>query len=446
MPITADTVWFIAGSSGLVDFSDGANLTGARNMAGGARAGRYYTYRAEHPTDKSIWENGYGLWNGTTLVRTVTASSSGAKINFAVAPVVLLTTMERDWAAVFDAMAFSGIQVNGTGEIDQPNAGALISGINGHFVECWAVNKSGTMVLSAQQTADAPPGFRSGLVVNVTTAQGGIGSGDFAVITHNIEGQRFSRSVFGNAAAQPVSIGFWVKANRTGTYSGALRNSAGNRSYPFSFTVNAANTWEWKTVTIPGDTAGTWGSGNSVGCQIAFTLAAGATFVGTANAWAGSNLLGVTGTINAVAATSDVFKLAGLCVLPGLELPSAERSSLIVRPLDHELMLVKRYFTRNRATLGHWPVFSPTAMYVPAVFDVPMRVSPTVSVVGGTFVSGATVAGTAFKDVTGVSWDISPQAPFTGGVMNVTTATITTQTYDRMGELSANVINFDARM
>jgi hypothetical protein len=105
MPYIVNTVWYVAGSSGLADFSDGAALTGYRSItdavaAGALTNGAVYSYRAEHPTDKSIWENGSGAVNTGTKVlarTTIAESSTGAKINFAVAPVVILTEMKRDW-------------------------------------------------------------------------------------------------------------------------------------------------------------------------------------------------------------------------------------------------------------------------------------------------------------------------------------------------------------
>jgi hypothetical protein len=143
------------------------------------------------------------------------------------------------------------------------------------------------------------------------------------------------------------SLGFWVKANRTGTYSGAVRNGAGNRSYPFSFTVNSSGTWEYKTVTIPGDTTGTWAKDNTAGMWIAISMAQGSNYTGTANTWAASYLLGVTGTINGVAATSDYFQLTGVVLIPGSIAPSAAQSVNFIRPFDEELILCQRYYEKS---------------------------------------------------------------------------------------------------
>src|SRR5207244_4013381 len=132
-----------------------------------------------------------------------------------------------------------------------------------------------------------------------------------------IEGVRASRLALGTASAAAIAIGFWVKAHRTGTYSGSLRNSAKNRSYPFTFVVNAADTWEFKTITFGGDTGGTWLTDTGVGLSLNICIAGGSSRVGTGGAWAGSDYSGVTSTTNAVAATTDTFQLTGPTVLPG---------------------------------------------------------------------------------------------------------------------------------
>jgi hypothetical protein len=138
--------------------------------------------------------------------------------------------------------------------------------------------------------------------------------------------------------------------------------------------------------------------------------------------------------------------LTGLIVLPGIEVPSSSRAPLIMRPYNHELRLCQRYFGFNRPATGFWAANSATALYANAIFDAPMRAIPTVSVVGGTFTNGAAVPLVAFKDVTGVSWDINPSVPYTGGVLNITTTSIGAQTYDRLGTLAGGVVKFDARL
>jgi hypothetical protein len=258
-------------------------------------------------------------------------------------------------AAPIDALAYNGLQVNGGMEVDQEHAGAattltatgavqtryLIDGVMAAY--------RGTFVAAGQQVSDAPAGYAKSLKFTVSTAQSSLGANDELTVVVPIEGYRCARLAFGTAAAAAISFGFWIKAHRTGSYSGALKNKniggASPRSYPFAFTVNAADTWEYKTVTITvGDTAGSWATGNAAGLYLAIAIAAGAARAGTANAWAGSDYSGATGTTNGVAATSDTFQLTGLVVLPGIELPDSARAPFIMRPFDEELSKSQRYY------------------------------------------------------------------------------------------------------
>jgi hypothetical protein len=240
--------------------------------------------------------------------------------------------------------------------------------------------------------ADAPPGLVNSIKVTVTTAEASMGSGDLAYIQTPIEGYRVSRLAFGGASAQSVSIGFWTKIHRIGTYFGCIQNSVANRTYPFSFTQNVSDTWEFKTVTIPGDTTGTWLMTNGVGLYLVFAIALGSTYSGAANVWAAASYIGVTGSINGVAATSDVFQITGVIVLPGIELPSAARAPLIMRPFDLELQLCKRYFEKRYVNL----LFTATAggQYCSTVTSlITKRASPTLSQTGisNTNMSAATL-------------------------------------------------------
>jgi hypothetical protein len=142
--------------------------------------------------------------------------------------------------------------------------------------------------------------LRLNVAVTCTTAL----TGEYAVFQQSIEGNVFSRAGFGTAAAKTLTLSFMVYAPLTGTYSGALRNNVANRSYPFTYTVDNANTWERKTITILGDTSGTWPSDVNMAARLSFDLGSGDTFRGTAGAWSGSNLVGATGTAGALARTT----------------------------------------------------------------------------------------------------------------------------------------------
>lgn len=258
-------------------------------------------------------------------------------------------TRQAAYAAPFDAMSYNGIQYNGAMEIDQANVGAAVTGIAGgtpYITDGFFVNNSGTNVLTAQQVSDAPVGFNKSLKVSVTTAEASLGASSYAFVSHVVEGWRTGRSQFGTATPQSITVSFWSKHHRTGLYSGVLCSASGTiRSYPFTYTQTVADTWQYNTVTILGDTTGTWNLfSTSASFRIRWAVAAGTTFTGTAGGWSTANLVGATGTTNGVAATTDTFQLTGVFIYFGTEAPSAGRSPFIARPYDQDMPLALRYF------------------------------------------------------------------------------------------------------
>ena len=259
-----------------------------------------------------------------------------------------LGNIDGYFPAPINALAYNNIIINGGMDVDQVNVGALVSGINGYAVDGYQVLKTGTMVLASQQVADAPAGLTNSLKVTVTTSEASLAAGDYAIILANIEGYRTARLSFGNASAQSVSVGFWAKAHRTGTYTATLQNSAANRSNPINFTVNLADTWEYKTLTFIGDQAGTWvGATNGIGLRLYICMGAGTTFQGTNASWNATNVFATSSTVNGVAATSDTFQVTGVSLLPGTQAQPSARSSLIIRPFADELLLCQRYYFKT---------------------------------------------------------------------------------------------------
>lgn len=286
------------------------------------------------------------------------------------------------YAAPFDAMAYNGMQINGSMEVSQEFAVNVVS--TGPYVcDVWTPVKAGTMVLSASKiAANALPGL-TGITycinVAIGTAQPSLGAGDYAAVSLTLEGYRIARLAWGTANAQPVTIGFWTAHGRTGTHSVKVGNSAGNRSYAAAYTQNVASTWQYNVITIPGCVDGSWANDNTGGLSVSFAMACGTTYTApSANTWLASNYLAAPGQVNGVATTtSDAFRITGVVVLPGIEAPSAARSPLIMRPFDQELMLCRRYWQQVYAAIDipNPPGGSPYATGV--AFGVPMRAAPT---------------------------------------------------------------------
>jgi hypothetical protein len=262
----------------------------------------------------------------------------------------------------------------------------------------------GTFVAAGQQVTDAPPGYRNSLKFTVSTAQSSIGANDELSVLMPIEGVRASRLALGTASAASIAIGFWVKAHRTGAYSGSLRNGARNRSCPFTFVVNVADTWEFKTVTFGGDTGSTWLTDTGVGFYLNICIAGGSSRVGTAGAWAGSDYSGVTSTTNGVAGTTDTFQITGLIVLPGIELPASDRAPYLMRPFAEELVLAKRYWQFGGGAVAN--LFSSGLLNAAFMFAPSMRVSPTPAVFVGT--GAIDLPGLATYNATGINANFGP--------------------------------------
>ena len=207
--------------------------------------------------------------------------------------------------------------INGDMRIDQRNAGGSVT-INAssvtYSVDRWAGFGMATAgVFTLTRSTTAPAGFTNSLAVTCTTADGTIAAGDRYFIDHRIEGFNAADLDFGAASANTVTLSFWVQSSLTGTYCVALLNSAGNRSYVAEYTINTADTWEYKTITLTGDTSGTWLSDNGIGVTIRFTLATGTTYQTTANAWSAGNFNATSNQVNWMSSSSSrTFRITGV--------------------------------------------------------------------------------------------------------------------------------------
>jgi hypothetical protein len=268
--------------------------------------------------------------------------------------------------------------LNGGMVIDQRNAGASVTLTDGVYsLDRWRGVATQTSKATVVQSTTAAAGFSNSLLVTSSSAYS-VTSGDIFAIQQRIEGFNFSDFGWGAAGAQTVTLSFWVRSSLTGTFGGAVLNSAQNRSYPFSFTISSANTFEYKTVTIAGDTSGTWiGSTNGIGAILCFGLGAGSTYSGTAGAWAGAAYYSATGATSVVGTDGATFYITGVQLEAGSVATPFER-----RPYGTELNLCMRYYYKNfpslgNALLGSGYNASTTAAGISGAFPVQMRVRPT---------------------------------------------------------------------
>jgi hypothetical protein len=260
-------------------------------------------------------------------------------------------------AAPFDALAYNGLQINGAMEVCQVTGG--VSADFGYACDGWRLAKNGTMAVLAyggsQQGSFTSQGFPYLLGVDVNTAAPSLAAGDYVCMVQPVEGYRTARLLWGTSNAQPITISFWTAHHRTGLYSVALYNAAGVRGYVTTYTQNVADAAEYKTVTIPGDTAGTWNFDNTVGINIVFVVACGSTNTAPSiNTWLPSAYFAAPGQVNGVGATTDHFHMSGFTVHPGNEAPSAARSPLIARSYAHELQTCMRYYQILNISDSRW--------------------------------------------------------------------------------------------
>ena len=168
----------------------------------------------------------------------------------------------------------------------------------------------GTFTLA--QSTDSPAGFSNSVLATVTSADSSIASGDFYGITQRIEGQNIYHLGYGSSGAKTLTLSFYVKSSVTGTFGGAIRNSAADRSFIFSYTVNSADTWEQKTATIAGDTSGTWLTTNGIGLRVSWSLGDGSSRLKSAGSFGDGNFAGVTGQTNLISTGSATLQLTGV--------------------------------------------------------------------------------------------------------------------------------------
>ena len=294
--------------------------------------------------------------------------------------------------------------INGAQLIDQRNAGNAVTpsqNTSTFITDRFMVFESTDGVVSAQQSSTAPDGFRSSLKIDCTTADTSLAAGQRLICEHRIEGNNIVHLGFGSSAAKNVTLSFYVRSNLTGTFGGVIKNSANNRTYIFSYSISSANTWERKSITIPGDTTGTWLTTNGTGIIINWGLALGSNWTGTAGSYVTSDKHGVTGQLNLLSSTDNEWLLTGVQLEVGDQATAFEHLSFA-----EERLLCKRYYhqlpaTDTQGSVGGYLFLSKPAYYESEsyYFPVEMRAAPTMTT-GGTWIlraygSGSNTSATA---------------------------------------------------
>jgi hypothetical protein len=272
--------------------------------------------------------------------------------------------------------------INGAMVIDQRNAGASVTPANNDYtLDRWQVTVSQSSKFTVQQSTTAPVGFTNSQKITSSSAYS-VGANDYFAFRQRIEGFNCSDLSWGTANAKTVTLSFWVYSSLTGTFGGSLGNSAWDRSYPFTYTISSANTWEQKSVTIAGDTTGTWLTTNGIGIQVVFGLGVGSTYSGTAGSWSGSLLISATGAVSVVGTNGATFYITGVQLEKG-----STATSFDYRPYGTELQLCQRYcqvisgagVSNNYQRIGYGPGTSTSGGLTQVQLKATMRIAPTLT-------------------------------------------------------------------
>ena len=315
---------------------------------------------------------------------------------------------------------YRNLIINGDMRIDQRNAGSSVtlpSNTNYYTIDRFAFTINQASKMSAQQVTDAPTGFVNSLKVTTTSAYT-VTASDYFSVRQDIEGQNISHLDWGSSNAKTVTLSFYVKSSLTGTFGGSLKNSAGTKAYPYTYTIDSANTWERKTITIEGETTGTWLTTNGRGIMVYFGLGVGSTFSGTSGSWASSNYLSATGATSVVGTAGATWQITGVQLEVG-----EGASDFEFLPYDVQLARCERYFqifkgsdpVSNNYTRMGWAYINTSGSnalcYIPN--KVSMRTPPSITASGSfTFYNGSfysittgniTLDGATTKDITGLN-------------------------------------------
>lgn len=286
-------------------------------------------------------------------------------------------------------MVFRNRVINGDMRVDQRANGTVTinsAAVNRFTVDRWqGAGETNDGVFTLALSSSAPSGFGYSLFANTTTADASVGADQRYLVQTRIEGYNIEDFAWGTSSAKPVTLSFWVRSSITGSFGGTIRNSGGARSFPFLYNVSTADTWEYKTINIPGDTSGTWLITNGVGLSINFSLGSGSNLAAEPGAWTASSAWTATGvTANHIGVVARNLFITGVQLELGNIATPFER-----RPYQTELAMCQRYYQQFQHVMdfaGQYVGYSP---YVGRTLLVTMRGSITISVFNTSLVGGA---------------------------------------------------------
>lgn len=275
--------------------------------------------------------------------------------------------------------------INGAMEIDQRNAGSAVTISDQYTLDRWSAYENTDGTFTVQRSTTAPTGFSNSLLATITSADSSLTTNQQCIPCRQwIEAASMTDLAWGTASAKSITLSFWVRGSVTGTYGITVSNSANDVVYAATYTISAANTFEFKTITIPGPTSGTWPTDNGRGMIVTWSLGAGPSVtVSSNNSWIsspGTAVYAAVGQTNVVATNGATWFITGVQLEVGSSATPFER-----RPYGLESALCERYYYKL-APVGSGlelvPGLNPgsTSNLVKVPLPVSMRIKPSIEI------------------------------------------------------------------
>ena len=360
----------------------------------------------------------------TSPITQVIAPGQGTVGTAALAPNIALSgqslTVAGNNISATNSLGFRNRIINGDMRIDQRNNGASVTAVNGTYtLDRWVPALTGGGGFSVQRSTTVPTGagFTNSLFLTVTTADSSLASGDYYGIQQFIEGFNVADFAYGTSSAVPVTISFWARSSITGTYCVWAGNTNASKSYVGTYTINSANTWEQKTITVSGDTASALATDNSIGLRLWFTLGGGSSFTTTAGSWQSGTYFQTSAQTQWISTNGATFYITGVQLEAGSVATPFER-----RDYGRELIMCQRYYQkftapRLRGVSNGTTNLNRMGMTLP----VTMRAAPTATSSGahdwydGTGIGTSTTVAAAYATADSVEFDMTAATGTTAG-------------------------------
>jgi hypothetical protein len=284
--------------------------------------------------------------------------------------------------------------------IDQRNNGATVNNTTAslYTLDRWAIyGTSASKFRVAQSGITTLPGFSNAIQI-YSLAATTVSSSDIYFLSQTIEGYNTADLSWGTANAKSITVSFWVYSSLTGTFSGYIKGG-GTYTYPYTYTISSANTWQQVSVTIPGQTSGTWSTTNTSSIYVGFSLGTGSTYTATPSTWTYGDYYGATGQTQFVSTNAATMYITGVQLEVG-----TQATSFDYRPYGTELALCQRYYAKLGATYSNYAAFGAGTVVTTTQADIFVKYPVTMRGAATATVSGGKInAGTSSNPISSIS-------------------------------------------